>query len=85
MSIKRSRSLWKRLERLETAERISTASAGREAFIEMWSHDGERHLVMTRADVGRYWFQEQPGPGPQLADFGEFSLVLQFTEDEMNF
>ena len=86
MAMRRSRSLWQRLERLETVQRMSTATAGREAFIEMWPHDGERHLVMTSApDAGRCWFpRANSGPGPQLADFGEFSLVLHVTEAEMN-
>ena len=46
----------------------------------MGDFDGERHLVMTNSEIGRCYFQERPGPGPQLADFGEFVLKLYFTE-----
>jgi hypothetical protein len=58
----------------------------RMAFIEIYPDDcDERHLLMTRQDYGRDWFQERPGPGPQLADFGPYGLVLHLTKAEMNF
>ena len=74
----------KRLERLEAVRQKQAGTAGREAFIELWPNDGERHLVMTNSNTGRCWFQERPGPGPQLADFGEFACVLHLTSAEMN-
>ena len=44
----------------------------------------ERHLVMVSSpDQARCYFRYMPGPGPQLADFGEFSLVVALTSDEM--
>jgi hypothetical protein len=39
---------------------------------------------LSAAGAARCYFQELPGPGPQLADFGQFSLVLHLTTDEMN-
>jgi hypothetical protein len=74
----------KRLERLEAAQQRRAGTAGRQAFVVMGFFDGERHLVMTHSDGGRCWFQEQPGSGPQLADFGEFALILHLTEAEAN-
>jgi hypothetical protein len=75
----------KRLERLEERWQKQAPQAYREAFIVMGYFDGERHLVMD-SDPGesRCYFHEGPGPGPQLADFGEFSLVLHVTEAEMD-
>jgi len=75
-----------RLERLEEALEKNETTPYREAFIEMlaWG-DGERHLVrLSDADAARCYFQELPGPGPQLADFGDFALVLHLTTDELN-
>ena len=81
----RTVSIRKRLERLEAARQKQADTAGREAFIVLGTYDGERHLEMTSApDAGRCWFQEMPGPGKQLADFGEFALVLHLTDDEAN-
>ena len=75
----------KRLERLETVRQQQTETAGREAFIVLGAFEGERHLELTSApDAGRCWFEQRPGPGPQLSDFGEFALVLALTEDEAN-
>jgi hypothetical protein len=81
----RNLSLLKRLQRLEAARQKQADTAGRQAFIEIGDCDcdGARHLVMTGSDTGTYWFQEQPGPGPQLADFGEFACVLHLTPAEM--
>jgi hypothetical protein len=76
------RSSLKRLERLEAARRKQAEAAGRMAFIVIGPPDGETHLVLSNSDRGTCWFIETPGPGPQLADFGEFSLVVHFTEDE---
>jgi hypothetical protein len=79
----RKSSIRKRLERLE-AVRQKGANV---VFIEIWPDDcvGERHLVMTSSpDAGLCWFQERPGPGPKLEDFGEFECVLHLTTAEMN-
>ena len=77
-------SVWKRLGRLEAARQKQADTGGREAFIEMGLCDGETHLVMTSAaDADRCYFQEKPGPGPQLSDFGEFAFVLHLTTAEI--
>jgi hypothetical protein len=86
VAMMRGLSIRKRLERLEAVHKKQANVVGREAFIEMGAFDGERHLVMmSPRDQARCYFQEMPGPGPQLADFGEFSLVLVLTSAEMNF
>jgi len=73
------------LERLEAVRQKHADGAGREAFIEMGDFDGERHLVMTSPpDQARCYFQEMPGPGLQLADFGAFAGVLHLTPAEMD-
>jgi hypothetical protein len=71
------------LERLEAVRQKQTETAGRGALIEMEFCDGETHLVMTSSDARQCWFQVRPGPGPQLADFGEFAAVLYLTPAEM--
>ena len=75
----------KRLERLEARWQKQASPVYREAFIEILADDCiERHLVMTSPpDAQRCFFQERPGPGPQLADFGKFDLVLALTPAEM--
>jgi predicted GH43/DUF377 family glycosyl hydrolase len=82
----RRSSIRKRLERLEAARQKQANAEGREAWIEISPTDivGEQHLVLTSIWRGRWWFQERPGPGPQLSDFGEFVSVLHLTTDEMN-
>ena len=45
--------------------------------------DGEQHLVMVGSPGQVCYFQQVPGPGPQLADFGEFASVLCLTPAEM--
>ena len=75
-------SILKRLARLEAVRQKQALTSGREAFIVLGYYDGERHLEMTSSDGGRCWFLEQPGPGPQISDFGEFELVVELTEDE---
>jgi hypothetical protein len=70
------------LERLEVVLPKPVTTADRSAFIVIGDFDGARHLVMTSSEVGCCWFQEAPGPGPGLADFGEFSLVIHFTSCE---
>ena len=75
-----------RLERLEAAVATKTTPPYRQAFIEAGSYDldGEQHLVMVSPPGQvRCYFQQVPWPGPQLADFGEFSLVLCLTPAEM--
>jgi hypothetical protein len=84
-TMKRTVSIRKRLERLEAGRQKQADTAGREAFIVRGAFDGERHLEMTSSpDARRCWFEEMPGPGKQLADFGEFAFVLELTEDEAN-
>jgi len=83
------RRLWirKRIQRLEAAETKQANTELPDAWIEMLSGwEGERHLAMVSPPgKGRCIFQERPGPGPQLADFGEFSWVLRLSTAEMNF
>jgi hypothetical protein len=77
----------KRVERLEALQAKQANTELRDALIETLSGwDGERHLAMVSApDAERCIFQERHGPGPQLADFGEFSWVLRLSSDEMQF
>jgi hypothetical protein len=81
----RNLSLLKRLQRLEATTQKQMDTADRQAFIELGvpDCDGARHLVMTGSGNCQWWFQEQPGPGPQLADFGEFACVVHLTPAEM--
>jgi len=79
----RKLSIRRRVERLEAARQKQTDATGREAFIVMGDFTGERHLKMAgSADEVRCCFQEMPGPGPQLANFGEFALVVHLTRAE---
>ena len=82
----RRSSVRKRLERLEEIRQKRASELQRDAFIEILAEDCvERHLVMTSPpNAQRCFFQERPGPGPQLADFGEFSFVMHLTYAEMN-
>jgi hypothetical protein len=75
-----------RLERLEAAVSTTATQPYREAFIEMLALGAtERHLVrLSDPGAARCYFQELPGPGPQLADFGDFIWVLHLTTAEMN-
>ena len=79
--MKRRLSTRARLERLEKALKNGALSHG-QAIVEVrdWN-DGERHVVVT--DAAHCHFRELPGPGPQLADFGEFSSVVYMTSAEM--
>lgn len=79
----RRSSLRTRLQRLEAARQKRKKADDREALIVMGLIEGERHLVMTGADGGRVFFEERPGPGPQLSDFGEFHPALWLTPAEM--
>lgn len=78
--------LMSRLKHLERAEcirqRRRTDTAGREAFFVLALLDGERHFEMISSSNGRCWFEERPGPGPQLADFGPFASILCLTPAE---
>ena len=81
-------SIRKRLERLEAVRQQQINVVRRGALVEILPFDyvGERHLVMTgSADAGQGWFQERPGPGPQLVDFGEFAFALGLSTHEMGF
>jgi hypothetical protein len=82
----RRSSIRKRLQSLEAAHQQQAHAVRREAFIEISPECvfGERHMVMTFSTAERCWFQERPGPGPQLSDFGEFVSVLHLTPAEMN-
>ena len=72
-----------RVRRLEAVQQRKHADVPyREAWIVMGDFDGERHLEMTCCDRGRCWFEERPGPGPQISDFGTFVFVAGMTRDE---
>lgn len=80
MTIKRKLSTRARLERLEENLETKRSTQHGMANIEMvdWN-DGERHVVLV--DAAHWHFREVPGP--QLADFGEFSPVVRMTSAEM--
>ena len=82
----RRSSIRKRIERLETDWKTLAITVERSAFIETLAEDCvERHLVMISPPSDQQcFFQEKPGLGPKLADFGEFRMVLHLTTDEMN-
>ena len=82
MTITRKLSTRARLERLEENLETKRSTQHGMAIIEMvdWN-DGERHVVLV--DAAHWHFREVPGPGPQLADFGEFSPVVRMTSAEM--
>jgi hypothetical protein len=70
------------LERLEEKLETKRSTQHGMAIIEIVAgNDGERHVVLV--DAAHWHFREAPGPGPQLADFGEFSPVLRITSAEM--
>ena len=79
------RSIKKRLERLEAAQAKRNVACCRSAIIETGrSHKGESHLVLLSPPGEAHCvFKQVPGPGPQLADFGEFGWVNWFTSAEM--
>ncbi len=81
----RRSSIRKRMERLE-ADWKQTVTIERSAFIEVLAEDCvERHLVMISPPGDQQcFFQERPGLGPKLDDFGQFGMVLHLTTDEMN-
>jgi ribosomal protein L17 len=85
-SMMRSSLIRRRIERLEAAGKKREVGAFRSAFIEVLAEDCvERHLVMiSPSDAQQCCFQERPGPGPQLAAFGAFGMVLYLTTAEMN-
>jgi hypothetical protein len=70
---------------LEVVAQKPAIAVYRDALVEMCCEPcpDERHLVMTGSDRGRCLFQEVPGPGPQIDDFGEFAAVLYLTPAEM--
>jgi hypothetical protein len=69
----------KRVERLE-ALLPKPGAPCRTAVVVLGMLNGERHLVMTSPPGDPCCrFEEMPGPGPQLADFGEFASVLYLT------
>jgi hypothetical protein len=84
MKIARRSSIRRRLARLEAIRQANPS--GREAHVVVGRYVGETHIEMTGSPVGgRYYFRERPGPGPKLADFGEFALVMEITCHEANF
>jgi hypothetical protein len=67
----------KRLESLEARWQKAETKAHREAFIVSEPYAGETHLVMdSDPDAPRCYFHKERGPGPQVADFGQFDLIL---------
>jgi hypothetical protein len=87
VSMMRRSSIRKRIERLEADWKKRAITGARSAFIEVLAEDCvERHLVMIGPpDAQQCCFQERPGPGPKLADFGKFGMVLHLTTAELNF
>ncbi len=83
MTVPRNLSIQKRLERLEARQK-QVETSGREAFVVLGTHEGERHLELSSSDGGRCWFQEKPGPRPQISDLGRFSAVMGVTQAEDN-
>jgi hypothetical protein len=77
----------KRLERLEAARQKQVNTTDREAWVELRAGSSvETHFVTTsNADDRRWYFQQLPGPGKQLSDYGHFSLVMYLTSHEMRF
>ena len=80
----RLRTLRKRLERLEAGANSRMNTAGRSALVKMSLDfsDSPRHLEVVYQAQGHYTFQEAPGPGPKLEDFGEFDSVIWLTPFE---
>jgi len=83
----RTRSLRKRLERLERRRGTRASDAGRSALVRQLLDlsDGERHLEVVWHSQGHYTFQEAPGPGPRLKDFGKFDSVVCLSPFEVDF
>jgi hypothetical protein len=80
----RKASIRTRLERLEALRAKTELS--REAWIVTDPSDtaAEHHLVLVSpANARRCQFEQRPGPGPQLADFGEFDMFIELSSDEM--
>jgi hypothetical protein len=73
-----------RLKKLELEwARRKQLDPGREAWVVLGDCDGgETHLEMSGSYRGRCRFQEKPGPGPQLRDFGTFAVVMTVTQAE---
>ena len=82
--MRRIASLRRRLQRLEAMAQKRRLAAGRFALIVMASNTSstQKHLVVTAEDPGFCEFREEPGPGPTLADFGEFEPVVYLTASE---
>src|ERR1017187_2200269 len=70
----RRTSLQRRLRRLEESRSKRPSTFLREAFIGIADDSsGEYHLeFLSKTCERRSYFKEMPGPGLQLADFGEF-------------
>jgi len=89
VSLSRTRSdfsMRKRLERLEAARQAQVCDQC--AFVVKLPDDfiGDRHLVLTSsAGDGWLWFEERPGPGPNLGALGTFKSVVELSADEANF
>lgn len=82
--MKRRSSIGSRIERLEALQRRRTNAAEREALIVLCVEDcAEKHLETANPPESSRWiFEQMPGPGPQLEDFGEFGTVVWFTPAE---
>jgi hypothetical protein len=76
----------KKLERFATARQKRADTAVRHAIIQIGDcdSDGAQHLVMVSSGEGGCSFEQQPGPGLQLSDFGKFVWVLYLTSAEAN-
>jgi hypothetical protein len=83
----RRSSMRKRLEHLEAIRQTQASTTSRQAWVEICHGNcAETHVVLTcDVDDTRWYFQELPDPGKQLADFGRFSLVMHLSSDEMRF
>jgi len=83
-ALKKLRSRLTKLER--RFEQRQPQSRYREAILICNFFDGPGHVVVTDYTKGEwgehYRFETQPGPGPQLEDFGQFDHVLPITYAE---
>jgi hypothetical protein len=82
----RRTSLQRRLRRLEESQQKLARTFLHEAFVEIADENADEYHIEFLSDTGdgRCYFKEMPGPGPQLADFGELDPVLYLTYAEMN-
>jgi hypothetical protein len=85
MAETRNLSIRKRLERLEATRAKQAEEAERDAIIILSDKlADEYHLVTSQPGATARLFQQAPGPGKQLWDFGRFTTVVHLTSDEAN-